>query len=288
MAGNRCGHQPGDPRLPIKNNPYDQAEWSADSRDELGHQRKSAWFYAVADKLQDIYSYPRMLPALGILYKDLKSRKRRSEAREADCALLIALTHHIELASVNWKDGFCRVGAPSKDGFIYFNNRFWRDKTGLSESRLRRSFARLSTAGFVQRERRWTEREGGKFKGLSTMTLVNHSLYSAIGLIDGLRDAAHFAYQRLQQAAQKLQVGVSRMLSCAVSRAKDQTQRRKKQTAAKAEDYPPSDPRHWESKLNDEQRNAFRNRYLSMLIEHGGGADPASVYRAAYKSVVMS
>lgn len=284
-TGNRCGHEPSTPRFAIKEHPY-QKTWSADDLDGFGHHRKSAWFYDVASRLQEVYCYPRLLPALSLIYRDLKSRLHRSEAREADCSLMMAITHHIELASVNWQEGFCRVGRPSKDGFVYYDSKYWMQKTGLTLSRLKRAFKRLEKAGFIRRERRWVERSGGKFKGLATMLLVTHAFYSALGLLDGLKDAAHFAYQRLKQEADKLQTQVGRMLTCAVTKAREYTAKRKQKTAARSDDYPPTSPQHWEAKLSEPQILEFRHRYLSLLLERGSG-DPESIYRDAYKSLIM-
>ena len=157
-TGNRCGHEPTAPRLISVVHPYQAEDWSAERRDDLGHKRKNAWFYDVAEKLNQFYHFPRLIPALGLIYHEMTTRKHRSEAREADAALMTALTHHVELASVNWQGGFCRVGMPTKDGFLYFDNQYWCKKTGLTPSRLKRSFARLQKVGFIKRERRdWTE-----------------------------------------------------------------------------------------------------------------------------------
>jgi hypothetical protein len=287
-TGNRCGHQPSAPRLIIKSNPYvGERGWEkAGQLDDLGHKRKSAWFYEVAEKLNQFYQFPRLLPALGLIYKDMTTRKHRSEAREADAALMTALTHHVELASVNWKEGFCRVGMPTQGGFVYFDNKYWCKVTGLTPSRLKRSFARLAKVGFIKRERRWTEREGGRFKGLATMTLIYLGFYHALGLLDGLKDAAHFAYQNLKKAADAMQSSVSRMLSCVVERAKTVTKQNKNKL--KPSEFPADNPKHWEAQLDATQVTAFRHRYLKLIMQQGSGCQPEAIYREAYQSIVSA
>lgn len=282
-TGNRCGHEPSAPRLISVMHPYQAEDWSAERRDDLGHNRKNAWFYDVAEKLNQFYHFPRLIPALGLIYHEMTTRKHRSEAREADAALMTALTHHVELASVNWQGGFCRVGMPTKDGFLYFDNKYWIKKTGLTASRLKRSFARLQRVGFIKRERRWTEREGGRFKGLATMTLVYLGFYKQLGLLDGLKDAAHFAYQSLKKAAENVQSSVGRMLSCAVDRAKQVT--KQNQNKIKPTEFPTDNVKHWEAKLAPEQLVAFRHRYLNLIVERGGDCKIEEIYRDAYRSL---
>ncbi len=190
-TGNRCGHDPSNPRLLLQHNPYKQENWKPEQLDGLGSRKKSSIFYTVADKINDFYFYPKTIPMLGFIYENgERVRQHRSEGRESDAPLLNALVQYMELASINWKRGFARVGRPTKDGFLYYDNKFWMQKTGLSESRLKRSFKRLKAAGYIQRERRWVEREKGKFKGLATMTLINLSFFSDIGVLDKLQEAA--------------------------------------------------------------------------------------------------
>lgn len=286
-GGNYCGHNPASPRLVSEMHPYAPSvlqNWGATSTDDMGHNRKAAWFYDVTEKLNLFYRYPKTIPALGLIYKeDYASRRHRSEAREADVALLTALVHHMELASTNWHEGFNRVGMPTKDGFQYFDKKFWKLKTGLSDSRLKRSFSRLEKAGFVTREKRWVERDDGRFKGLATMTLIDHSLFRILDMMDGLRDAAHFAVQKLQAAADKLMIGVGKMLACAVA-ALRKPEKKPKPKKVNPEDFPMDDPRHWDAKLKTQAaHNAFREKYFAIFIEQGSADGAASVYRRAYE-----
>lgn len=250
-------------------------------RDDLGHKRKAAWFYEADAKYRLFYSFPKTIPLLGMITKDDdKQRSRRSEAREDDAKLLSALTHHLELSSVNWTEGFCRVGFPTEDGFQYYDNKFWMAKTGLSESQLKRSFGRLQRVGYVSRERRWVERSKGKFKGLATMTTISLSLFREIGLLEGLKDAAKFAYEAIKKAAEKINVGIGRMLKCAFDNRKKKVVNEK--STDKPTDFPESDPRHWTCQLQRTQMEAFRHKYLEIYLEQGAAADSATVYREAF------
>lgn len=285
LHGNRCGHDPLAPRYVMRHDPY--AEGASTDTDDLGHKRKYSWFYDATQALNEYYRYYKTLPLLGTIYSHEKSRKRRSEAREADIATLSALIHHVELASVNWKQDFCRVGTPSKEGFLYFDNKYWMKKAGLSESRLKRSFARLQAAGYVRRERRWVEREKGKFKGLAAMTVINLSLFRDLNVMDGLKQAAEFAYKRLQQEASRMSTAIGSMLACAVERIKKPTSTPTKAKSEDYRDYSPNTEKHWLLRCtNETERQAFRHRYLNMLAEAGGGeCEPSEVMRRAFNSL---
>lgn len=281
-GGNFCGHDPANPRFVSVANPYVDESWTADRRDDLGHKRKAGWFYEADAKYRLFYHFPKTIPMLGMIHKaEDKQRKRRSEAREDDAKLLSALTHHMELSSINWKSGFCRVGFPTADGFTYYDNKFWMAKTGLSESQLKRSFGRLQGAGYVTRERRWVERSKGQFKGLATMTLISLDLFREVGLLDGLKDAAKFAYEAIKKAAENINVSISRMLKCAFDSRRPKTAKPEKPKHSST-DFPESDLRHWTVQLKASQTAAFRSKYLEIFLEHGNSRDAASVYREAF------
>lgn len=280
-GGNFCGHDPANPRFVSVANPHVDEAWTPERRDDLGHKRKAAWFYEADAKYRLFYSFPKTIPLLGMIQKpEDKQRKRRSEAREDDAKLLSALTHHLELSSVNWDKGFCRVGFPSAEGFQYFDNKFWMSKTGLSESQLKRSFGRLQAVGYVTRERRWIERNKGQFKGLATMTLISLQLFREIGLTEGLKDAAKFAYESIKKAAENINVSIGRMLKCAFdARRPSKAPEKPKQ---KPTDFPESDVRHWTVQLKPHQAEAFRHKYLDIFLEQGSALDYATVYREAF------
>jgi hypothetical protein len=286
-GGNYCGHDPANPVFVSAVNPHTDEAWTPERKDGFGHKRKASWFYDVDAALKQFYFYPKMLPGLGILQKDDgTSRIRRSEWREDAAALLSALTHHIELASINWKEGFCRVGMPTKDGFFYYDSKFWMSKTGLSESRLKRAFGKLQGAGYITRTRRWIERDKGKFKGLATSTLVHLDLYREMGLIDGLKNAAAHAYTKLKESADNLQTSVSRMLRCAVESLKPKAKAPKVSGLGKPTDYPPTSINHWLCQLPTEgQRQAFHSRYCDLFLQYGENSDVATVLREAFISI---
>lgn len=295
-GGNFCGHDPQNPRFVSVINPYQDEAWTAEARDSLGHKRKHEFFYLADEMLRQFYFYPKTLPALGVIQRSEKSRQRRSEAREDDTRLLSALVHHLECASINWESAFGRVGYPSKDGFMYYDTKFWIEKTGMSVSQLKRSFARLVEAGYVTRERRWIERKAGQFKALVTMTLLNLSLFKDLGVLDALRDFSAYARQRLHALADKMQVSVSKMLKTAFDALRSGkpkpavTNATTPSVAAilqgvKSTDFPPTDVRHWTHKLTSKaEQDAFRHRYLDLMLTDDID-DLASLYRKAYDSL---
>ena len=291
-TGNRCGHDPAKPRLLLTENPYRSESWQKGQLDGMGSKRKAAIFYDVAEALNEFYFHPKTLPTLGFIYKDEGvKRQHRTCAREADAPLLTALVQHMELASINWKKDFARVGQPTKNGFLYYDNKYWMQKTGLSAPRLKNSFRRLRKKGYIQRERRWVEREKGKFKGLATMTLINLSFFRDIGVFEKLKDASRYAYNKLCEAAKKLEISAGRMLACPVMKEKKEAEVRKKLKTEKAsapEDFPTNREEHWTCRLNAAQKTAFKSKYLTLIIERGEADNPAELYRESYHHVVAA
>lgn len=274
--GNRCGHDPKHPRLVSVLNPHRVEEWDPDALDDFGHHRKSHFYYEVDHALDDFYWFPKVLPRLGMHYKDEKTYRRRSEAREADVAVLKCFVHHLELSSR-------RFGYPARGGFVYYDIKFIMKKTGLSESRVKRSIKRLKAAGYIERERRWTEREFGKFKALTTSTKLADVLFSDLGLTDKLRAAAQFAYEKLKKQAHALKVSVSSMLKCSVDAVKKK-QKRAATTGSKPEDFPEDHPEHYTCQLSQGKRKDFQVALANLAIDNPGMSKVA-MYRAAFKAV---
>ena len=285
-TGNRCGHDPANPRYISVANPYTDESWTPERRDDLGHHRKADFFYKSDEYLNQFYHFPRMIPGLGVMDKDDgKQRRRRSEWREDVVTVLSVLTHHLELASINWEKGFARVGRPTADGFLYYDMEYWLKKTKLSESRLKRAFGKLAELGYITRTRRWVERDKGRFKGLATSTTISLSLYKEMGLLESLKEAAKHAYTKLKEAATEIHSTVARMLKCAVKKADDNAPVIKKinQTQTPT-DFPPTDSRHWSCQLPAALEHSFRFKYMNLMIERGTD-DLASIYREAYLAV---
>lgn len=286
-GGNFCGHDPAKPRFVVKANPYaEDVVWKSDQKDDLGHGKKPLILYATTEKLNEAYKYRKILPTLGYLTNphDGKNRKHRSEGVEGAITLLGVMVHYMELSSVNWDEGFARVGTPTKNGFLYFDNKFWIQKTGLTESRLKRAFKLLKKAGLVKRKRRWIEREQGRFKGLATMTLISLTLFQQLDLVDLLKDSAEHAYEKLKMAARRLQTTISNMLSCSFGDQKRYKQPTKPK--AKPEDFHPSDPQHWICQLYPKQKREFQDLYTQVLMDDPSRLqDPISLYREAYIAI---
>lgn len=286
-TGNRCGHDPAKPRFISVANPHADESWTPERRDDLGHKRKADFFYKSDDYLNQFYYYPKMIPGLGVMDKDDGSqRRRRSEWREDAVTVLSVLTHHLELASINWGEGFARVGIPTADGFVYYDMEYWLKKTKLSESRLKRAFGKLTSLGYITRKRRWIERDKGRFRGLATSTTISLSLYKEMGLLESLKDAAKHAYEKLKKAAADINSSVARMLKCAVKKSDDNTAQaiKKINQVQLPTDFPPTDSKHWSCQLPAALEHPFRRAYLDLMIERGTD-DLAAIYREAFLSV---
>lgn len=287
-GGNFCGHDPAKPRFVSTVNPYEDEGWTGEMRDSFGHKRKHSFFYNATEILQEAYFYPKTAPSLTYLEKDdgVERRLHRTEARSNDINLMTVLTHHVELASINWEKGFARVGVPTEQGLMYYDTKYYMEKTGLSASQLKHAFSRLAKKGHVKRQRRWVERDKGKFKALTTMTTISLDFYRELGLLDQLKDAAKYAYENLKETAIRLQTKASKMLRCAVESVSPKQQSPVVKNMGQSTDYPATNPKHWECKLKHQtQRDAFRHRYLELMLQQGVEGDLASIYREAYLSV---
>lgn len=260
--GNGCGHSPNTPRFPMLKNPYHDKTWDKSTdRDNFGHKRR-AWFLYESDAiLRDFYTSPKMLKRLGFIEKGDKSVQRRSCAREADVAVLMCLTHHTHyMKTEDDKLGAMRFGYPSKTGFVFYNVDFISKKTGLTLSRISRSLARLQAAGYITRTRRWEERESGKFKALTTATIVNVTLFAEMKLLQKVVAYAEFSYQKLKKEAVCLKISLSAMVNLPKKEPHGLTGIVKGRSMDETpDDYPVEDHRHYYFKLKTQKH---REQYM--------------------------
>lgn len=285
-VGNRCGHDPKSPRFRILENPH-----KTDSeKDDYGHTRKQHFFYKTSEIIQDLYFYPKMFKAFTYHHDEFDNPTRliRSESREADGVLVEALAHHINLASVNHDENsdYVRVGVPTKEGFLYLNNRYWQQVTGLSSERLSNAFTSLEAKGVIMRERRYEERDDGKFRSMSTATMIAKEFFEQLGLLDELLDLQEKAYTKLKENAELLKKTARQMLACAKSKPKPED---KKKNREYADSFPPSDRRHWEFKLYPKQRRAFMEKLTDVALEGsmaGIKLSTEQVYKKAYLAII--
>ena len=277
-SGNKCGHDPLKPRLISYRNPHRIEDWDDDNdRDDFGHKKKSRFFYDVDAALDDFYNFPRMLPNLGMMWKeDGSQKKRRSELRESTTAVLKTIIHHMDMTSN-------RFGYPSKDGFIYYDIKFIQKHSGLSYSRVKRALKALVRSGYIERKKRWTEREYGKFKSLTTATVVNvKMLFSHLDIMDAFLETAKFLTEKLKSAAKEIGTTASRMLRCAVL---DFNGNKPKRSANKdPDDYPISHRDHYLYQLPAHKQRDFQMQVIKVK-ESNPSLDNTSVYQQAFKAV---
>lgn len=277
-SGNRCGHDPENPRLISYVNPYTRDDWDNEhDRDDFGHRKKSRFFYEFDALMDDFYHYPKMLRSLGFHTDDHgNDRKVRSEGREANIAFLKFLTHYMDLPSR-------RLGYPDKGGFVYYDYKFMMKHTGLSKSRLKRTIKRMVYKGYIERQKRWTERSYGKFKALTTATVVNVDLlFGQLGILDEFKEAANHSAQRLKAMATQLGVTVKSMLKCSTL---DFLKPKKNKPATKnPDDYPPTDHRHWQFQLHNARHGLFQAK-TAELLKFNPDMDRTEAYRQAFLAV---
>jgi hypothetical protein len=159
-SGNRCGHDPENPRLspiiPIKSGPGCPPRILS-----LAAERAKEWFFA-----------PEKCP----LFRADSERQLRSERREAIQVVLEFLLSRLDLASL------C-VGTPTmKDGFIDLDMKTIALGTGLGQRRCERAIRNLKGAGFMDVKQPRFQSEDGRYFGLRAIRLLTVRFFEWLGL----------------------------------------------------------------------------------------------------------
>ena len=278
-SGNKCGHDPKHPRLISFRNPHSVENWdSAIDRDDFGHRKKSKFFYRTDAALDDFYNYPKMLPRLGMMFTEQGDKKRRSELRESTTAVLKCMIHYMDMTTN-------RFGYASKDGFQYYNIPFIQMHTGLSFSRVKRALKQLVKSGYIKRSKRWTERQAGKFKSLTTSTvIVVNMLFAHLDLMDDFLETAKFLSEKLKAEAKDLGITASNMLRCAVLDFTGKKGKPKPVVNKNPEDFPESHQNHYLYQLPTHKQRTFQLRVID-IHQDNPDLDKTSIYQQAFKAV---
>ncbi len=159
-TGNRCGHDPKNPRLsPLE--PIKTGLGGLPRILSLAAERAKEWFFS-----------PGKCP----LFRPDSERQLRSERREAIQVVLEFLLSRLDLASL------C-VGTPTlKDGFIDLDMKAIAQGTGLGQRRCERAIGSLKEAGFMEVKQPRFQSEDGRYFGLRAIRLLTVRFFEWLGL----------------------------------------------------------------------------------------------------------
>lgn len=158
-SGNRCGHDPARPR------------WFAAPAHHAPHPRI---LVRLQEAVRSYFADPAVLPSLNAA--NGSARRQRSERREGCLALLGALVHYLDLASL-------RVGIPRADGgFEGLTLAFLAARAGLGQRRAERASRDLHKAGLVEVHPIAQKTEDDRHRGLPAVRRLPASLFKVFGL----------------------------------------------------------------------------------------------------------
>ena len=160
MSGNRCGHDPQNPRLsppvPIKTGPGAPPRILS-----LAAEKAKAWFF-----------YPGSCPQL----QSRPNRQTRSERREACQVVLEFILSRLDLSTL------C-LGVPTlNNGFIDLNMKTIVAGTGLNQRRCERAIGQLRAAGFMEVKQPRFKTAEGKYLGLRAIRVITARFFEWLGL----------------------------------------------------------------------------------------------------------
>lgn len=193
ISGNRCGHDPQNPRLsppmPIKKG--------------LGGLPRI--LSLAAERAKDWFFHPDSCPPL----QTNPERQTRSERREACQIVLEFLLSRLDLASL------C-VGTPTPThGFIDIDMKTIVQATGLGQRRCERAIGQLKQAGFLKVDQPRHQTQQGKYFGLRAIRVFTAKFFDWLGLSSMLkreRQRASAALRRKAWAAGKSLSDLTRRL----------------------------------------------------------------------------
>ena len=161
-SGNRCGHDPKNPRLDIENPPpanYPKILVQLARSDEIGKR---------------IYQY------FAAYTKNMFGRQMRSERREAVTIVVEAMCKRMDLASI-------QVGVPTPDGFYNYPFERIRAETGLGKSRFQRAIKDIKRCTGFNVKQLYKKDANGSHKGIAAVKKMSMRFFDAIGLGSQMR-----------------------------------------------------------------------------------------------------
>lgn len=188
-SGNRCGHNPRNPRLTAAAS-IPKGKGGFPRILSLAAERAKAWYF-----------HPAKCPAL-----HGTSRQTRSERREACQIVLEVIFRHLDLASM------C-LGTPTPaSGFIDINMKTIVRDSGIGQRRCERAIALLKEAGFMRVKQPRRQNEEGAYFGCRAIRIVTEALFEALGLGPMLHRERARASDRLRRKAQRMNKKLSDLM----------------------------------------------------------------------------
>ena len=180
MSGNRCGHDPAQPRLtPAR--PISKGKGGLPRILSLAAERAKAW-----------YRHPQQCHVL-----NKGKRQIRSERREAHQIIIETMLSFLDLASM------C-LGTPTLDnGFVDVDMKTIVSASGISQRRCERAIADLKEAGLVEVKQPRRVNEHGEYVGLRAIRVVREAFFEFLQLGPMLRRERAKATERLRRKAQR-------------------------------------------------------------------------------------
>jgi hypothetical protein len=159
MSGNRCGHDPAQPRLtPAR--PISRGKGGLPRILSLAAERAKAW-----------YRHPQKCHVL-----NKGSRQTRSERREAYQIIIETLLSFLDLASL------C-LGTPTLDhGFVDVDMKSIVAASGISQRRCERAIADLKDAGLMEVRQPRKLNEHGEYVGLRAIRVIREAFFEFLDL----------------------------------------------------------------------------------------------------------
>lgn len=238
-SGNRCGHNPHNPRLNAAVS-IPKGKGGFPRILSLAAERAKSWYF-----------HPAKCPAL-----HGAGRQIRSERREACQIVLEVIFRHLDLASM------C-IGSPTPaSGFIDIDMKTFVCDAGIGQRRCERAISLLKEAGFMRVKQPRRQNEEGAYFGCRAIRIVTEALFEALGLGPMLHRERARASERLRRKAQKMNKKLSDLMGRMRGMFKSPCVRNCKQPSARETE-------------EREQRTLVWNRKWGELVRQGIDAKEA-------------
>ena len=180
-TGNRCGHNPKQPRL-VPKRPIRKGKGGLPRILSRAAERAKAWYFH-PKKCKLLQSHPH--------------RKTRSERREACQIVIETILSHLDLASL------C-LGTPTlENGFIDIDMQTIVRDSGIGQRRCERAIALLKEAGFMNVKQPRAINDQGDYVGLRAIRVVTTLFFEFLNLGPMLQREMARASERLRRKAMK-------------------------------------------------------------------------------------